>query len=128
MMHGPAQLLFRLGQLPTLPAAWQCDLEGDRLTWSRGVFDLFGLPHNRPPLRAETAAMYLPKSRALLEELRAEAIARAGSFTFEAQIRRQDGALRWIRVCADTVSRGGRTVQLYGTKQDITAEMEHMLP
>lgn len=111
------------GLVPALPAAWQCDLDGDVLTWSHGVFDLFGLPPHVRPHRRDTLAMYLPDSRDMISALRAEAVAAGGSFTIEAQIRRPDGDIRWMRICADTVCRGGRTAQLYGTKQDITAEM-----
>src|SRR3546814_5354318 len=49
-----------------LPAAWECDLNGDVLTWAPGVFDLFGLPRGCPISRCDTAAMYAPESRALL--------------------------------------------------------------
>src|SRR3546814_13344971 len=53
-----------------LPAAWECDLNGDVLTWAPGVFDLFGLPRGCPISRCDTAAMYAPESRALLDRLR----------------------------------------------------------
>ena len=53
----------------------------------------------------------------------ADAIARCGSFTFEAQFRRLDGALRWMRISADVACRDGRATHLYGLKQDITREM-----
>jgi PAS domain-containing protein len=106
-----------------LPAAWRCDLADDSLTWSPGVFELFGLPRGSRIDRREVVAMYCGESRDLLERLRTEAIARLRSFTFEARVRRADGALRWMRLTADVAVRGGRATHLYGTKQDITAEM-----
>src|SRR3546814_15647601 len=53
-----------------LPAAWECDLNGDVLTWAPGVFDLFGLPRGCPISRCDTSAMYAPESRARLDRFR----------------------------------------------------------
>lgn len=108
---------------PALAAAWRCDLSDDSLTWSGGVFDLFGIPRSARIDRRETVAMYCEESRELLHRLRSHAIATCGSFTFEAQIRRPDGESRWMRVTADVAAKGGRATHLYGMKQDITAEM-----
>ena len=109
--------------MPALPAAWECDLSDDSLTWTPGVFDLFGLPRGAPIDRRDIVALYDPDSRALLERLRRDAIATCGSFTFEARIHPQDGEERWMRVTADVIARNGQATHLYGTKQDITAEM-----
>jgi len=106
-----------------LAAAWRCDLSDDSLTWSPGVFDLFGVPQGARIDRQEAVAMYCEESRELLEQLRTEAIATCGSFTFEARIRRVDGQMRWMRVTADVAAKGGRAAYLYGMKQDITGEM-----
>lgn len=106
-----------------LPAAWRCDLLDDSLTWSAGVFELFGIPQGTRIDRREIVTMYSEESRAMLHRLRSQAIVMCGSFTFEARIRRLDGEMRWMRVTADTVARGGHATHLYGTKQDITAEM-----
>ena len=109
--------------LPALAAAWQCDLSSDQLTWSGGVFDLFGIARGDAIDRRATLEFYMPESRIKLDRLRGEALATCGSFTFEAQIRRVDGELRWMRVSADVQKVDGRAAVLYGTKRDITAEM-----
>lgn len=106
--------------LAPMPAAWECDLSDDSLRWTPGVFAIFGLPPDRPVRREEVVAMYSPESRAELARLRSEAIANCGSFTFEAEIRRPDGEMRWMRVTADVEVRDGRAAYLYGLKQDIT--------
>ena len=112
-----------LGNAAPLPASWECDLADDTLRWSPGVFELFGLPPDSRPDRREIVEMYVGESRALLDRLRAEAITTCGSFTFDAQIRRRDGELRWIRLTADVLVQDGRAVRLYGTKQDVTDEI-----
>lgn len=106
-----------------LAAAWRCDLADDSLTWSPGVFDLFGIEPGTRIDRQDAVAMYCEESREVLEQLRAEAIATCGSFTFEARIRRLDGQMRWMRVTADVAAKDGRAAYLYGLKQDITGEM-----
>jgi len=120
----PASIFTSAGSLPQpLPATWECDLATDSLTWSSGVYELFGLTPGTPLDRDAIVAMYLPESRVELDRLRAAAIAQCGSFTFEARIRRADGELRWMRVSADVVARNGRATHLYGSKQDITDDM-----
>ncbi|MDR6850799.1 PAS domain S-box-containing protein [Sphingomonas sp. BE123] len=106
-----------------IQARWQCDLRDDSLHWSDGVYDLFGLPRGIPVTRDAIVAMYLPECRDRLARLRATAIAECGSFTFEARIRRADGAIRWMRVTADVVTENGIARYLYGTKIDVTDEM-----
>ena len=110
-------------QVMPIQAAWQCDLRDDSLTWSDGVYDLFGLPRAGALDRDAIVAMYLPESQAELARLRNAAIAACGSFTFEARIRRADGELRWMRVTADVVAENGVARYLYGTKIDVTDEM-----
>jgi len=109
---------------PALAAAWECTLADDSLRWAPGVFDLFGLERGSALRREDVVLQYTAESRALLGHLRRHAIATCGSFTFEAEIRRLDGELRWIRIAADVVAKDGRATHLYGTKQDITAEIQ----
>lgn len=108
--------------LVPLPAAWECDLQTGDVRWSPGVYDLFGLPRGSRVTREQAVAMYTPESQAILEEVRAQAIASLGSFTFDAEIVRPDGSLRRMRLTADVECRDGVAVRLYGTKQDVTGE------
>jgi diguanylate cyclase (GGDEF)-like protein/PAS domain S-box-containing protein len=100
--------------------AWSCDLASDRLSWTDGVFDMFGLSSQRPLDRRETVELYSEESRERLERKRIEAITNGTGFTLDANIVGRDGAARWIRITAATRSDNGRTRTLYGMKQDIT--------
>lgn len=102
--------------------AWSCDLSNQALCWTHGVFDIFGAPAERPMDRRETLEFYTEESRALLERLRADAIAQGTGFSMEAQILRADGEIRWMRITAATHVENGRPVRLYGMKQDVTEE------
>lgn len=110
-------------QLLPIQARWECDLSDDSLSWTDGVYDLFGLERGTPVTREAILAMYSAESREELRRLRATAIAQCGSFTFEAKIRRPDGQLRWMRVTADVEAENGVARYLYGTKIDVTDEV-----
>jgi PAS domain S-box-containing protein len=118
-----ANPVFSPQRLMPIQARWQCDLSDDSLSWSDGVYDLFGLERGAPVTREAVVAMYSAESREELRRLREVAIAERGSFTFEAKIRRPDGQLRWMRVTADVAVEDGVARYLYGTKIDVTDEI-----
>jgi diguanylate cyclase (GGDEF)-like protein/PAS domain S-box-containing protein len=106
--------------------AWECDLNTNVLTWTDGVFDIFGLPRGAPIRREDTLELYSEDSRSEMEYLRAEAIKRQQSFTMDAKILRPDGDQRWMRLTAAIMCRNGRFTHLYGMKQDVTQERENL--
>lgn len=102
--------------------AFECDLASERLTWTTGVFDLFGLPMLEPVERQVAVGMYSEDSRDLLEWKRSRAIESRTGFSLDANITRPDGTERWIRITAAVRSLNGHAATLYGMKQDITEE------
>lgn len=118
-----ADLYDRAADLVAM-GAWSCNLESDELTWTGGVFELFGLARDARIARQDIVGMYQEESRDLLDRLRSRAIETCAVFSMDAQIVRPDGAERWMRVTAAPRSANGRTVELYGMKQDITAERQ----
>lgn len=102
--------------------AWSCDLQSNRLAWTGGVFDIFGLPSEQTLEREDTVEVYTEQSRELLERRRSHAIKTSGAFSLDASILRPDGVERWIRITAATRSSNGRAKTLYGMKQDITED------
>ena len=117
----PDALLGRAAALAGY-GAWECELATGRLRWTDGVYDLFGLPQGYPMLRSEALTFYHEECRAVMERLRAEAIACGTSFRIDARIRRTDGVQRWMRLTGNVVRENGRAVRLFGMKQDVTAE------
>jgi diguanylate cyclase (GGDEF)-like protein len=114
-LHARAAALSGIG-------SWQCDLRTETIGWTREVFGLFGVPTGLRIDRRETLGMYAEESREALDRLRSRAIEQCGRFSLDAQIVTADGAPRWIRIVAGTISEGGRAAILYGTKQDVTDE------
>jgi PAS domain S-box-containing protein len=103
---------------------WQCDLKDNSLNWTAPVYELFGFPEGEPIERPLAASLYLPDTRIAMEELRAYAIRHRRGFTLDAQIRRPDGDVRWMRLSAIPVIEGRQVVRLCGTKQDVTQEYD----
>jgi PAS domain-containing protein len=96
---------------------WECDLFDNALTWSAGVYDIFGLPRDARVTRDETVALYSEESRAAMERLRAYAIQHKRGFTLEALIIPPRGLCRWMRLTAVPICDGDRVVRLHGLKQ-----------
>ena len=101
---------------------WECDLQDNKLTWSSGVFDLFGLQRGTFVARTEAVAFYEERSRATMERLRAHAIKHRRGFTIDAQIVPANGPNRWMRLIAAPICVGPRVVRLHGIKMDVDAD------
>jgi PAS domain-containing protein len=96
---------------------WQCDLANDALTWSGGVYDIFGLERDLPVSRDKAVAHYSEESRASLERLRSYAIRHKRGFTIDVEIHAAAvGQRRSVRVIAAPVCEDGRVVLLHGLK------------
>ena len=102
--------------------AWSCDLSSERLAWTGGVFELFGLSNGPAPERHDIVEMYAEESRDLLERKRSHAIEVRSGFSLDARIVRADGIERWIRITASTQGSNGRAERLFGMKQDVTED------
>lgn len=102
--------------------AWSCDLASERLSWTDGVFNIFGLSSEDALDRRATVELYSEESRERLERKRLQAIEAGAGFTLDASILRPDGGERWIRITAATRTDNGRARTLYGMKQDITED------
>jgi PAS domain-containing protein len=100
---------------------WDCDLSDNALSWTDGVFDLFGLPRGAVLARDEIAGLYVEPSRAAMERLRAHAIKHRRGFTLDAEIMPVTGPSKWMRLIAAPVCVGRQVVRLHGIKQDVSA-------
>jgi diguanylate cyclase (GGDEF)-like protein len=105
--------------------AWECELETERLTWTSGVYDIFGYPMGNPLRRASIVDLYVDESRRDMELARAEVIRSGRAVSLDAKIRTWRGESRWIRLLINTDG-GGRRARIFGSKQDITADRQVM--
>ena len=95
---------------------WECDLSDNKLTWSGGVNDIFGLPRGAQLTRNEALSFYAEHSRAALERLRSYAIRHKRGFTLDIELRPASGGSRWVRLISAPVYENGRAVRLHGLK------------
>lgn len=114
-MYDRSSALARIG-------VWEYDLDTEALTWTDGVYDLFDLPRGSPIGRATALLYYDEESRQEMERLRAQTIRDGGSFSVDIHIHTAKGNERWLRLTGDVERVNGRSVRIFGTKQDITAE------
>ena len=95
---------------------WECDLSDNRLTWTVGVYRIFGFPHGSAVSRDEAVERYTEGSRAAMERLRAYAIATGQGFALDARIRPVSGEERWMRLIGSPVVEDGQVTRLQGLK------------
>jgi PAS domain-containing protein len=95
---------------------WECDLSDNSLTWSGGIYDIFGLPRKMAITREQSVAYYCEDSRSKMECLRAYSIKHRRGFTLDVEIRSATGENRWVRLIAAPVCIADRTVRLQGLK------------
>lgn len=96
---------------------WACELADNSLTWTAGVYEIFGFPQSARVTRDESVALYCEDSRAQMERLRSHAIRQATGFVLDAQIRPANGEeVRWMRLIGATIVEDGRPIRLQGLK------------
>ena len=100
---------------------WECDLSDNSLTWSGGVYDIFGLPRGMQVSREQSVVYYSGESREKMEQLRAYSIRHRRGFTVDLEIRAAVGETRWMRLIAAPVCDGAQVVRLHGLKLAICA-------
>ncbi|PZA11350.1 GGDEF domain-containing protein [Rhodopseudomonas palustris] len=108
---------------------WECDLETERLSWTSGVYAIFGYPAGNPLRRASIVDLYIEESRRHMELARADVIRSGRPVTLDTEIRTWNGERRWMRLSIDALRVGDRSVRIFGCKQDVTADrlsIEHL--
>ena len=96
---------------------WECDLADNRLSWTDGVYDIFGFARGSEVGRTDAVLRYVSESRAAMERLRAHAIGHKRGFTLDVEIEPVRGARRWVRLITTPICVGERVVRLRGIKQ-----------
>jgi hypothetical protein len=96
---------------------WHCDLADNRLNWTGGVYDIFGLERDSSVPRPLAVSLYVPDSRDAMERLRAYAIRHRRGFTLDVDIRPASGGQCALRLIGAPVIQENQVVALHGVKQ-----------
>lgn len=102
--------------------AWECNLANESLSWTDGVYDLFGLQRGSAIYRSATLDLYEERSRREMNQLRSKAISTGQGFALDCRIRAANGEKRWMRLIVGVGHEHGRPIRIFGSKQDVTAE------
>lgn len=102
--------------------AWECTLANQALSWTDGVYDLFGLPRGSTIQRSSILDLYEEDSRGEMERMRSAVIRHGGAFSLDCRIRTAGNEKRWMRLIVGVGHQHGRPVRIFGSKQDVTAE------
>ncbi|ABD07065.1 diguanylate cyclase [Rhodopseudomonas palustris HaA2] len=101
---------------------WECDIETERLSWTSGVYEIFGYPMANPLRRANIVDLYIDESRRNMELARAEVIRSGRPVSLDAEIRTWRGERRWMRLWINAMREGERPARIFGCKQDVTSD------
>lgn len=98
------------------------DINSNRLTWSAGLFTIFGYePYSVPVSNELFFNAVHPADRDAIVSAVAEALRERKPYIIEHRIIRKDGEVRHIREHADPITdENGRLMTLFGTAQDVT--------
>ena len=104
---------------------WSVDLARDRVLWSAETARILGAAPGAPEGIAGELARYVEEDRARVAEAFERCVRDGTPFDLEAQIRRDDGEVRWINAVG-RAERGpdGDVIIVHGAVQDITDRIE----
>ncbi|WP_293796026.1 diguanylate cyclase [uncultured Bosea sp.] len=107
---------------PAAIGAWECNLANEALSWTDGVYDLFGLQRGSTIQRSSILDLYEAGSRSEMNRLRSGIIRNGGAFSLDCRIRTASNERRWMRLIVGVGHQNGRPFRIFGSKQDVTAE------
>ncbi len=102
--------------------SWEWDIVQDRVSWSDGLFHIYGLTSQGfdPTLTGAEDRVY-PDDRQRVRDTVQKAVAARSSFTLEYRAVRADGRVRTLRNRAEVVvDEAGEPIRVVGIAQDIT--------
>lgn len=120
-LHDSRQRLAEAEQVAHI-GSWEWDVAADRVSWSDGLFQIYGLAPAEfdPTLEGGQQRVY-PDDRERVRETLQRALAERSPFTLEYRAVRADGRLRTLRIRAETiVDEAGEPIRVVGIAQDIT--------
>ncbi|MFP4148262.1 MAG: PAS domain-containing protein [Nitriliruptoraceae bacterium] len=103
---------------------WELDLDTGEVIWSVETFRIYGLeptPDGRISL-GSALVCYPSEAESVLGHALARVQAAGEAYDLELPFRTTQGEERWVRTTGRAYRRGGRTLRIYGSIQDITEQ------
>jgi PAS domain S-box-containing protein len=120
-LHDSRQRLAEAERVAQM-GSWEWDIASDRITWSEGLFRIFGLAADDfDPTFAGGQQRVDPADRPRVRQAIDRAVAQRSSFVLEYRALRADGRVRTLRSRGEVVvNDAGEPIRLVGIAQDIT--------
>lgn len=119
--RGHLNTLLLEAQIAGKQAAWELNLKTGQMYWTRGLYDVLGLPfENGVPTKDQQLAYWTAESAHRLQTYVWEAIGRAGRFDLELQKAHEFGDGRWFRSFGEAIAdSNGEVTRVVGILADI---------
>ncbi|MEH2322200.1 MAG: PAS domain-containing protein [Nostoc sp.] len=103
---------------------WEFELASGKITWSKGLFDLFNRePALLEPNYQENLQLYHPEDGEKLHQVVEQAIATGESYKEILRVPQPDGSHRYFEAIGHAeLNADGQVIRLYGTAQDVTGQ------
>jgi len=111
---------FRQAERLASMGSWRLTLGDEQVTWSDGVFPIYGLPTGATPPVGEAMTPYPPTDRAKVSAALARCIEAGEPFDLELDFDALDGRRKRVRSIGEREVVDGVPVALVGVFQDIT--------
>jgi len=114
-------LLNEVGDIAKI-GGWEMDLKnGGNAKWTKGTYDILSIGYDEPiPGYKDHVSWYLPEYREMIESKMAGLVSTKEPMHFEAQVKTNNGDVKWCQAYGRVCEEGGEVVKLIGTFQDIT--------
>lgn len=107
---------------------WEWSLAEGGLHWSEEIYRIVGLPQETRMSYERFLGLVVPAEREQVDQAIQHALKHEQSYSKECQLRRSDGATRYVQTQAQIErDRNGTPVRMFGTTQDITEHKEAQL-
>jgi two-component system cell cycle sensor histidine kinase/response regulator CckA len=117
------QRLLEETQAITKIGGWVYDVKTGTMSWTKELFDIYGLDESYDPSDARrNVNYYIPGDRERAKAALRTAVKEKKSYELELQLVREDGKQIWIRTRGHPVIENGQVIRVTGNMIDITEQ------
>ena len=116
-------LLERTGQVAGV-GGWELDIKTMTPRWTAQTYRIHEVDPSLPPSLEDALSFYPQEARPVIQRAMQEAITLGIAYDMEVPFITAQGRRIWVRTLGEAEQRGGKTVRLTGTIQDITTRRQ----
>ncbi|MGJ8638781.1 MAG: response regulator [Opitutaceae bacterium] len=122
-IHEQDNFLREIGSMAKV-GGWRYEKESDRLIWTDQIYEIHGLPKDKPIDVETTLSFYTEDAKAKIESAFRDCLEQGIPYEFTLSIRNRQGQLRWCRMQGIPTWRHARITGAWGVIQDVTETRE----